>query len=106
MRVLNLEYLEILDETGQQGGESYQDIFSINFGNGALVIRDTKNEIYRTSFPLPIAFSAQNIPGIVTSNQSTDGSLKTSFIALAGQGTQGGNQVAVFFSSSSSVLSL
>jgi hypothetical protein len=109
MLIFDLEQLETLDKTSAiKGGATDQGLFSFNASGNFLEIRDHGIKIYQAAFPLPIGFSFQNIPGTITSGsgQSPDGSVKTSYIALAGQGIQGSQKIAVFFSSSSSVLSL
>ncbi|WP_106260873.1 hypothetical protein [Stenomitos frigidus] len=110
MLLRNLEHLETLDKLHTlKGRESSFGVFSIDLANRILSIRNYEQEIYRASFPvaLPFTVSVQNLPGTITSNsaQSPDGRIKTSFTSFAGQGIQGGDQVSVFLSSSSSVLS-
>ncbi len=109
MPVVDLEYLEGCDRAHTiKGREGYSSKFSISLGNGILTIKDMGNQVYRLPFPIPITLSIQNLPGTLTvgNSQSPNGSVKASYVALAGEGSQNNQKFSVFFSSSSSVLSI
>jgi hypothetical protein len=109
MLVSDLHHLDTLDRPNVvSGAESTQGLFSFYFGRGSLLITDQGNTLYNSSFPSPFSFSILSIPGTVSTgtSESLDGTVKASYLAIAGQGIQNNQPIAVFFSSSSSVLSL